>query len=38
MKVVNILLAKYLTLLFAAACSATSMIDSGETVRKKPAI
>jgi len=26
------------TLLFAAACSATSMMDSGDTVRKKPAI
>ena len=29
---------KRITLLFAAACSATSRIDSGDTVRKKPAI
>jgi hypothetical protein len=28
----------YLTLLFAAACSATNCMDSGDTVRKKPAI
>jgi len=28
----------YLTLLFAAACAATNRIESGDTVRKKPAI